>query len=296
MAKFVPDMSSRRWVIISQGRAVRPTEAGPRRSMTDPFAEGNEAATSDEVFRIGKGVPNKPGWDTRVVPNKYPITDTHEVFVHSPDPRRDVSEMQVKEIAPILHAYRARFNFYREKGTVMIFCNFGTMAGASISHPHSQLVLLPPQINMDSLDREAIANVVYQSDQFTAYCPEFSQWPYELWVAPRREDTYFGDSHDEELEELADIMRVMLKRLRKIHRREEFAVPFSYNYYVSPHKNWYLRIVPRFVHRAGFELGTGLSVNIVDPLDAALAYQNIDPHTDELLRKLDERAHEKLDR
>lgn len=288
-------MSSRRWVIVSQGRVVRPSVAGPHRHLVDPFAEGNEADTGEELFRVGKGMPNKPGWDTRVIANKYPITDFHEVFVHSPNPKKDISQMTVKEVVPILQAYRSRFNFYREKGTVMIFCNFGIMAGATIAHPHSQLVLLPPQINMDSLGREAITNTVYDGEHFHAYCPEFSQWPYELWIAPKREEVQYGDSTDEELEALAHILHVMLKRLRSIHKREEFAVPFSYNYYISPHKNWYLRVIPRFIHRAGFELGTGLSVNIVDPFDAALAYQNIDPHTDELLRKLDKRAHQKLD-
>lgn len=202
--------------------------------------------------------------------------------------------MNDDEVVPILQAYRARFNEYRDRGSVMIFCNFGETAGASLTHPHSQIVLLPPQINMDSLAREPVSNIVHENELFLAYCPDFSQWPYELWIAPKREDVQFGDTTDAELENLSHILRVMLARLRDIHVRENIVMPFAYNYYISPQKNWYLRIIPRFITRAGFELGTGLSVNIVDPFDAACAYQQIDPHTDELLVELQNHARDPL--
>ena len=50
---------------------------------------------------------------------------------------------------------------------------------------------------------------------------------------------------------------------------------FVYNYYIYHGQNWFLRIIPRFIHRAGFELGTGLSVNIIDPKDAATELLNV---------------------
>ena len=46
-----------------------------------------------------------------------------------------------------------------------------------------------------------------------------------------------------------------------------------YNFYIYHGPDWYLRIIPRLVHREGFELGTGLSVNIVDPSVAAQEYK-----------------------
>ena len=61
---------------------------------------------------------------------------------------------------------------------------------------------------------------------------------------------------------------------------------FVYNYYINPHSNWYLRIIPRFVHRAGFELGTGLNVNIVDPTNAALEYKGMEMRMVNVLDKL----------
>ncbi len=53
--------------------------------------------------------------------------------------------------------------------------------------------------------------------------------------------------------------------------KKENDVP--YNFYIYHGSDWYLRIIPRLIHRAGFELGTGLSVNIVDPTNAAKEYK-----------------------
>jgi hypothetical protein len=78
----------------------------------------------------------------------------------------------------------------------------------------------------------------------------------------------------------------MLKQLYKIYKEGEWHVEFGYNYYISPREDWYLRIIPRFVHRAGFELGTGLSVNVVEPADAAMAYKGVDPKVSLMLEKL----------
>ncbi len=65
---------------------------------------------------------------------------------------------------------------------------------------------------------------------------------------------------------------------------------FAYNYYIYPGHNWYLRIIPRFVHRAGFELGTGLNVNIVDPAEASLELRGIESRIVSVLNKLKARS------
>lgn len=286
MTKYVPDISSRRWVIVAPTRNRRPDTNGKKHSKKDPFAKGHENDAPDEVFRIGKGDKNEPGWKVRVVSNKFPITDMHEVIVHSPDKSKHLEDLTKEEVIYVLQAYRDRFNFYRSKGQVLIFCNRGEFAGASIEHPHSQLVVIPPQINLDSLTREPQNNIVHEDKHFSVYCPDFSQWPYELWINPKKEKTLFGDITDDELSELSAIVEKMLKRLQKIYHNGSYRLPFGYNYYISPKENWYFRIIPRFIHRAGFELGTGLSVNIVDPTDAALAYRGMDERTSQVLAKL----------
>ncbi|MBI4129852.1 DUF4931 domain-containing protein [Candidatus Roizmanbacteria bacterium] len=271
MARYVPDILSHRWVIISPQRLSRPEdETAGKKPKKCIFCPGNEHLTPPEVFRSGAGEKDKAGWKLRIFPNKYPITDYHEVIVHSPDCDSDIEELPVEHGQLILSAYRERYNFYRKNGQVLIFANHGIHAGASVTHPHSQLVVLPFQINLDTLTREPQNNIAFEEKHFVIYCPDFSQWPYELWIAPKKNGTVFGHITDEEIEVLAHILKRVLRRLKKIYERNQISsLPFGYNYYIYPKENWYLRVIPRFVQRAGFELGTGLSVNIVDPQRAA---------------------------
>ncbi|MCS6956702.1 MAG: DUF4931 domain-containing protein [Patescibacteria group bacterium] len=272
MSKYVPDVSTKRWVIIAGDRLKRPEEAKDKKKkkFICPFCQGNEVMTPAEVFRIGEGEPNKPGWLIRVIPNKFPITDFHEVVIHTPRCHQELEDMEVSHLEKIFQVYRSRYNFYREKGQVMIFANSRRHAGASLSHSHSQLVVLPFQINLDTLTREPVNNLVIDNKYFLVYCPDFSQWPFEYWIAPKTEGSYFGDLKDEEIKDLSVVFGKMLKVLKKIFASHELSdIPFAYNFYIYPGKNWYIRVIPRFVYRAGFELGTGLSVNIIDPTDAA---------------------------
>ncbi len=277
MAKYVPDVKTQRWVIIAPARTKRPKDEQsppPGAHKICPFCEGNEAATPPEVYRIGQGEKDKPGWQVRVIPNLYPITDIHEVIVHSPSDTDDLEKLPTEQIVRVVRAYRDRFRAHEDDGQVLIFCNHGLHAGASLTHPHSQLVVVPKQINLDSLYREPINNVVDENTLFRTYCPDFSQWPFEIWIAPKVMGTKFGDTNDEELTDLATVLQRALRKVEAIYNDPALAsvhgnIPFGYNFYVYHHENWFIRIIPRFIHRAGFELGTGLNVNIVDPAIAA---------------------------
>lgn len=284
MAKYVPDIGTKRWVVIAPQRTTRPADVPQGGTMAGkpddaqtkcPFCEGNEAETPPEVYRIGTGEKDRPGWQVRVVPNKYPITDTHEVIIHSPDHERDIEALPPEQVTNILKTYRDRFRVHAADGQVLIFCNHGLHAGASLTHPHSQLVVVPGQITLDTLEREPIKNVVEENTYFTTYCPDFSQWPLEVWIAAKARDTKFGDLSEEELPDLADLLQRSLKKIEAISQTPEAPhlanTPFVYNFYIHHGTNWYLRIIPRLIHRAGFELGTGLSVNVTDPGEAARA-------------------------
>lgn len=274
MAKYVPDVKTQRWVIIAQSRTKRPDDSGVVKSGC-PFCAGNEGETPPEVYRIGPGEKDKPGWQVRVVPNKFPITDIHEVIIHSPDDREDIEHLPLEQVTRILTAYRDRYRAHENDGQVLIFCNHGFHAGASLKHPHSQLVVVPKQINLDSLYREAIANVVEDNTHFVTYCPDFSQWPYEVWTAPKNPGAKFGDTQDSQLPDLAALLQKVLQKIEKIYLGSEIKPKdrtdnaFVYNYYIYHGVDWFIRIIPRFIHRAGFELGTGLNVNIIDPVEAA---------------------------
>src|SRR3989344_4418080 len=115
MAKYVPDVKTQRWVIISAGRTSRPGDFTPHKSVC-PFCAGNEATTPPEVYRIGPGEKDKQGWLVRVVPNKYPITDIHEVIIHSGSHIDDVDSLPVGQVTRILMCYRDRFRAHENDG------------------------------------------------------------------------------------------------------------------------------------------------------------------------------------
>lgn len=283
MAKYVPDVKTQRWVVIAPSRTKRPSDelTGSRLvKSVCPFCTGNERVTPPEVYRIGEAVKDGPGWLVRVVPNLYPITDIHEVIIHSPDEEKDLEDLALDQVVRVMTTYRDRYRAHQDIGQVMIFCNHGLHAGASLNHPHSQLVVVPRQINLDTLSREPLANIVEENTFFRTYCPDFSQWPYEVWIAPKGVGTKFGDLTDEEVPDLALVLQKALQRVKAvfddptsvIHHAD---IPFGYNFYIYHGVNWYIRIIPRFIHRAGFELGTGLNVNVVDPVSASETLKNI---------------------
>ncbi len=280
MAKYVPDVKTQRWVVIAPGRVKRPDDSFTLSEAKCPFCPGNESLTPPEVFRIGEGPKDGPGWQVRVVPNLYPITDIHEVIIHSPDDAKDLEELPLDQVIRVMESYRQRYRAHQETGQVMIFCNHGLHAGASLVHPHSQLVVVPRQINLDTLSREPINNVIEENTFYRTYCPDFSQWPYELWIAPKGVGTKFGEVSDEELPDLAQVIQKALQGIRAVYddpasATHHGAMPFGYNFYIYHGVNWYIRIIPRFIHRAGFELGTGLNVNVVDPAVAAEKLKSI---------------------
>lgn len=276
MAKYVPDIKTQRWVIIAPGRTARPSQDSSAKQEPHicPFCEGNEHMTPPELYRIGPGEKDKAGWLVRVVPNLYPITDIHEVIIHSTHDTEDIEDLPVEQVTRILTAYRDRYRAHEDDGQVLIFCNHGFAAGASLKHPHSQLVVIPSQINLDAVEREPVTNVVKENNYFVTYCPDFSQWPFEVWIAPKEEQgVKFGSVADKELADLAEVLQDALRRIRAAQEQghlksvHELGV-FVYNYYIYHSTNWFIRITPRFVHRAGFELGTGLNVNVTDPTEA----------------------------
>lgn len=290
MAKFVPDIKTQRWVVISPGRAARPSQTREVEKSNQvvkkgdylwradcPFCFGNEAMTPPEIYRWGKTYPSDPAWLVRVVPNKYPVTDTHEVIIHSPDHQLDLAEFDLSQVEMIIKVFRERYRSLSPMGQVLIFNNKGLNSGESLIHPHSQVAVFPKQIKLDVLPLEPVRNLVFNSDNFVTYCPDFSQWPYEVWIAKKKcceaigltndnqakTSCTFGDLKDSELKELAQILQDILRRLLTLYP------DLSYNFYIAPGNLWYLRIIPRLIERAGLELGTGLHVNTVDPGKAA---------------------------
>ncbi len=218
-------------------------------------------------------------WELKTFRNEYPITGIHEVIIHSPDHLKDIDELPLSQVRLLLKTYRDRYNKHRYAGKVLIFQNHDAHAGASIVHPHSQLVVIPDNVPFVSIPKEPVENIVFETKFCVAYCPKFSEWPYEVWLAPKSESHTFGLITEEEIFDLAVVLKLILEVMTlKFEKRGEMrklgaTKEIPYNYYISPEADWYLRIIPRLKHLGGLELGTGMLVNTVLPKTAAEEYK-----------------------
>lgn len=254
--QFLQNPLSKNWVVLAPRRAKRP-DVRHEASFVCPFCPGGNGP-EDEVFRIG-GEPGDSNWDVRVVTNKFPFAPVHEIIVHSPDHHKNFDELPLDQVERILAAYKQRFQRHQASGLVYIFNNHGQHGGESIPHPHTQLVVIPQEVT-PQIQELASSDEYYETNFFRIFCPQTSQWPDEVWVAPKRTETSFADLEDAELSDLAITLQRLIQLFDLRHGHE-----FASNFYIYPGKNWYLRLIPRTKSLGGFEVGTGIYVNTEDP-------------------------------
>lgn len=325
MPELRTDPISGRWVIIATERAARPTDfASQPIEVNDaeqcPFCEGREGMTPPEIFAIRDHgtAPDAPGWQVRVVSNKYPALriegDTarsgvgmftrmdgvgaHEVIVETTDHHTHLGLLPVPHVAAVVDAFLQR---YRDLDNdprfeyALLFRNHGRTAGASLSHPHSQLIALPviPKRAAEELAasegyfgrhggcvfcrmvQQEIASgqrVVYQNDRFVALQPYAARFPFETWVLPREHAASFGDLAEADVVPFADVLQTTLHSLHTCLNNPpyNFIVHTApYNYEPRHAYHWHLEIMPRLTQVAGFEWGSGFFINPVVPEDAA---------------------------
>ncbi|MEW6368671.1 MAG: galactose-1-phosphate uridylyltransferase [Acidobacteriota bacterium] len=174
MPELRKDPVSGRWIIISTERGKRPSEfrgETPARRNNGgfcPFCPGNEDKTPREVlsYRRDGSPPDTPGWELRVVPNRYPalriegglnrqgegIYDkmngigAHEVIIETPSHEATLATLAERDIENVFWSFHDRvldLKKDRRFKYILIFKNHGEAAGASVEHTHSQLIALP---------------------------------------------------------------------------------------------------------------------------------------------------------
>lgn len=300
------DALTDRLVIVAAERAARPETFRhtvvplPAHPTNCPFCPGHEHETPPEVARLGPGEPDTPGWSLRVVPNLYPIvggslTGAHEVVVLSPAHDRSLGALDVANALDVFRALRDRAALYLASGLahVVPFVNHGKPAGASIEHPHAQLVALdfvPPAVNddlarfersrrdlvADSLSTARGSEFAVIDGPAPAWCNPAASEPFEVLVAHRSTRARFDEATDNEIEVVARSAHAVLGRLSTLLGDPAYnLVIHTAPREARPGYHWYVRITPRLSVLAGFERGTGLFVNIVPPEQAATALREL---------------------
>lgn len=304
-------------VAVAPARRERPSDDDAERRSACPFCEGHERLTPPELDALrDEGGANEPGWRVRVVPNKYPaFAEGHEVIVHSPAHDIEFEQLSANDAADVMLMYQRRLEalFARGAAAVTIVTNRGGGAGASLTHPHSQVFatqIVPPvlQQELDNLNRyrnrygtcllcdlgnDAAAELaalqaagraadsgdlrpvepgeealpVFVQDGLVAWVPRAARFAYELWLAPQAHeaDMRAADPH---------AVAIALQRALRAVSAVSGDAPLNYWLHTTPLAaqttyHWHFEITPRLNTLAGFELGSGITINVVDPVAAA---------------------------
>jgi len=320
-----------RWVIISTERGRRPTdfavEADPHNGAFCPFCPDNESRTPPEIQQWGRAADapsNTGGWTVRVVANKFPAltiegnldpqglgmfdkmngVGAHEVIVETPLHHWDFADATGAEMSWILQAYVARLTDLRRDSRfryIIIFRNSGLSAGASLAHPHSQIIavpIIPKQVKeqleaarnyylnksrcvfCDVLRQEMSMQdrVVEDNDHFVVLSPYAARFPFELQIYPRRHSHDFALISVEERGALGDTLRRTLQRMRRTLSKPSYNLmlhtspsttpkPGRSDYWgtIAHDYHWRIDLMPRLTKVAGFEWGTGFYINPMSP-------------------------------
>ena len=254
-----------RWVIISTERGRRPSEFLPNEINTRggfcPLCEGNEDKTPPEIFAVRENgsAPNSIGWTLRVVPNKFPAlrvegkldregeglydkmngVGAHEVIIETPKHDETLSTLPTDKVTSVLMAYRERMvDLARDPRVkhILVFKNHGASAGASLEHPHSQIIALPivPKRVSEELDgakayydykercvfcdivRQEIGykdRIIGENGGAIALAPFASRFPFETWILPKDHSAYFHRTNPAQLEDVAWLLSDALRRI-----------------------------------------------------------------------------------
>jgi UDPglucose--hexose-1-phosphate uridylyltransferase len=240
----------------------------------------------------------------------------HEVIVETPRSDAELADLEVDDVALVLQAYRARLLDLRRDlrlRYVLIFKNKGYQAGASIAHAHSQLIATPiiPTAIVQELnsarshfrhrerclfcdvirqEKRLAERICLETDRYLALAPFAATSAFETWILPKEHRHDFALAADDELRDLAAVLRDFLRRIRVLlddppfnivlHTapnphprpgRPDFWTTIEYDYH------WHLEVVPRITRPAGFERGSGYTVNPTPPEDAARYLADADP-------------------
>ena len=329
------DPVSKDWVLIATGRARRPEtfraelRNGERKHWEDaqkkcPFDELSDqecptyALFQGREVELPKGsicVPNK--WTTIALPNKYPAftprssfttkligpyqsadgAGFHEVIV-TKDHTKDIPQFSTEQVRELIDVYHARYESLKDEDFVnhiSIFKNKGPKAGATIAHPHSQLIAIPitdhdvvgslegslkyfEQTNkcihctMLEWDRKDKQRIVYENDRFVVVCPFASRVAFETRIYPKKHLAYFERTSEGERQDLADALLAAMKKLYKGLKDPDY----NYFLHTAPadrgnydHYHWHWEILPKTSTWAGFELGSGIEISTIEPEKAA---------------------------
>ena len=348
MSTLRKDPITEGWVIMAEERYEAPRTSAPQKPYPPaehcPFCSGHESMTPEEILALRPpgSRKNSPGWSVRAVPNHFAVlhiegkfdrrgeglydmmngVGAHEVIIETPEHEGLFSDYSVKKLEEILWVYRERaLDLQRDQRFryLQIFRNYGELAGASITHPHSQIIALPilPRrlqdeirhsfeywqrkercVFCDILNQDSEGpRLVFENEYFVALEPFASKFPFETWIFPKEHSAYFHQVSDAELPSLGEMLKLTVGALMRAMSNPAFNI-IIHMAPMQPEKkymaararihdfyHWHIELVPRVSRVAGFEFGTGFYINSVLPESAAEFLRNAVQELREIMRE-----------
>lgn len=313
---------SKKWVLFAPNRAHRPNNFLNKvdkniENNICPFDVGNEYLTPAEIERIGDSVT----WKTRVVPNLYNVLsiDTesigkkddyfdifngfgaHEVIIETPNHKKTMFNYDVNEFVDYLTICKSRVKSLKKDTRlqyVSLFKNSGSLAGASQTHDHSQLIAMPFVPNdieeeikyqkeyyhqfkralLDDLvyeEKKYEKNFIFENESFVCYAPYASKFPYEVKIVAKEKIATIMELKDTTIAHLASALNHIFTKYKNSLGEFSFNMIFKNHPYencTTTAKEYFrfsINIYPRLAGIAGFELDSGIYINSVLPSEVA---------------------------
>lgn len=312
------DLVSGDWVVIATGRGKRPHDFSEEKPV--PFVQPESGCPFESLHEDALLVlpARNEEWFLQVIPNKYPAfsrgdsapvrsvgpyraTDGvgfHEVVV-TRGHTKPIAEQSNDEVGLIIRAYQERYLAMKADGRaayISIFENHGREAGASLAHPHSQIIatpVIPPDVGRSlrgsreyfRAHRECVhcvmlryeldqkERIVYENEHCAVVAPFASKTAFELRLFPKPHRANFEAIEAPEREALADALRASLAKLSQGLQKPDY----NFFLHTAPaadtedfsHYHWHFEILPKTAIWAGFEIGTGIEISTISPESAA---------------------------
>ncbi len=325
------DVASKDWVVIATGRAKRPDAFKKETKKTErtppekcPFCKINTQKPATLVFAQGEEIKLKQNekipdnWTTVSIPNKYPAfrptgkirevnqgpmykkvnaVGFHEVVV-TRDHDDPMGVLPIERVEELIEVYHKRYTSMMGKSFVKyiaIFQNHGSEAGASMYHPHSQIITTPlidtdlktaldnsrkyhqgdrgcVYCEMMRWEMKTKERIVFENEEFLVLCPFASKVAFEVIVTPKEHASCFASATEKQRRLLAEAFKQALGRLYTGLENP------AYNFYLHsapqdekdhPYYHWHWTILPKTSTQAGFELGAGMEISVIEPEKAA---------------------------
>ncbi len=317
MSQLRLDPLTGRWVVISLDRFDRPSdfarrslpvEADPQRPC--PFCPGHEGPVPASLETYGP----EGGWLVRVVPNLFPAfsgtepmavdhlgpvftqapaSGIHEVLVLSPSHDETWADLSDQHAALVMAAIRDRTAEHAAVPGLrysQVIVNAGREAGASLVHPHGQLLAMsfvPREISDEQAgfarfegscllcttieaEEETGYRIVLTDEHTVTLCPYWSSTAYEMLIIPRTHQAHLHRTTGSDLASVGHSIRRSLAALGDRLGDVAYNVVFhSAPFHSESEFHWHVHVLPKVSTFAGFELGTGVPINICPPETAA---------------------------